>query len=867
MRFIILGIVTLSLYVVGMAFSYEAEIDRVEVAILSEKNWDQFVPEGKEVDAIYGDIVLRNQHLVAVIAKPVPTRNANMTVRSVGGCLIDLTCSLAESDQLSCFYPGGNGTLYSDWEFGVDGQPEKSISAELETKANSATVTVIAQGTDSRPEIRTTYELGVDDKALTIRTQYSNAGKKTLTILPSDTIRADGGSERMTKSPNGTTSQYFIDDQYWGQAYVFSPETAEIRIQCNSDSRNSTLKYLATNGNDLKQIGPDAREVIVRRIAAGRTLSDAVANLQTGETNTFQETTFAVTDGSGKPVVDALIEFSNVGIHSGSLRTNERGEASSQVAIGVGEARISQFGTSLGVQEFTVAASSSDSAHRVILKVPEYQPGKLELKVADSEQTMIPCKVEIIGVDGTPSPEFGPDSADFAVRNLRYTPNGICEQTLPSGRYLIRVSHGPEFSSEEFETEIKRSSVSEHEVTLHRSVSTPGWISSDFHSHSSPSGDNTASQRGRVLNLVCEHIEFAPCTEHNRITTYEPHFEALGIKQFISSVTGMELTGQPLPLNHQNVFPLHHHPHHQDGGGPTTDTDVERQVQRLAAWDNGSEKLIQQNHPDVGWLVYDKDGDGTHDHGHSHAISLIDVMEIHPIDRALLLCKTEDVSAEEAKSNRIFKWLQLLNQGKRIPGVVNTDAHYNFHGSGWLRNWIECSTDDPSQIDPMEIVRASEEGRVVMSNGPFLSFTATADEKTTGVGQDLAAPSGEVQLKIDVQCPNWHEVDTVFVLVNGRAREDLIFTREEHPAAFESRGEGGELTQNVSLNILLKLDSDAHLVAVAGGINTQLGPVVGPRMAGVQPTALTNPIFVDVDGDGVEHNLDTLGRPLPVKGD
>ncbi|TWT57450.1 hypothetical protein KOR42_08110 [Thalassoglobus neptunius] len=867
MRIFILGIVTLSLYVVGMAFSYEAATDHVEVAILSEENWEQFVPEGKEVDAIYGDIVLRNQHLVAVIAKPVPTRNANMTVRSVGGCLIDLACSLDESDQLSCFYPGGNGVLYSDWEAGFDGQPEKSISADLETQASTASISVIAHGTDSRPAIRTTYELGVDDRALTIRTQYINAGKKTLTILPSDKIRADGGNERMTKSPNGTTAQYFIDDQYWGQAYVISPASPEIRIQSNSDSRNSTLKYLSTDGNDLKQIGPDASEVIVRRIAAGRTLSDAVANLQTGETNAFQETTFSVTDSNGAPVIDALIEFSNGGTHSGSLRTNENGEASSQVAVGVGEARISQFGTSLGVQEFTVTPSTTTSSYRIDLSLPEYEPGKLALKVADSEQTLIPSKIEIIGVDGTPSPVFGPDSAEFAVQNLRYTPNGVCEQVLPTGRYLIRVSHGPEYSSEEFETEITVSSVTEHEVTLHRSVSTPGWISSDFHSHSSPSGDNTASQRGRVLNLVCEHIEFAPCTEHNRITTYEPHFEALGIKKFISSVTGMELTGQPLPLNHQNVFPMHHHPHRQDGGGPTTDTDVERQVQRLAAWDNGSEKLIQQNHPDVGWLVYDKDGDGTHDHGHSHAISLIDVMEIHPIDRALVLCKTDDVTAEEAKSNRIFKWLQLLNQGKRIPGVVNTDAHYNFHGSGWLRNWIECSTDEPSQIDPMEIVRSSEEGRVVMSNGPFLSFTATADETSTGVGQDLTAPSGQVELEIAVQCPNWHEVDTVFVLVNGRAREDLIFTREEHPEAFKKRGKGGKLTQNVSFNIPLKLDTDAHLVAVAGGRNTQLGPVVGPRKSGENPTAVTNPIFVDVDGNGFEPNYDTLGRPLPVKGD
>ena len=66
------------------------------------------------------------------------------------------------------------------------------------------------------------------------------------------------------------------------------------------------------------------------------------------------------------------------------------------------------------------------------------------------------------------------------------------------------------------------------EAKLVRSVKTDGWISADFHSHSSPSGDNTSSQLGRVLNLLCEHVEFAPCTEHNRLSTYDPHLQASG---------------------------------------------------------------------------------------------------------------------------------------------------------------------------------------------------------------------------------------------------------------------------------------------------------------------------------------------------
>ncbi len=40
--------------------------------------------QGKEVDWIDGDFVLANDLIIAVIAHPTPTRDANMTVRGVG---------------------------------------------------------------------------------------------------------------------------------------------------------------------------------------------------------------------------------------------------------------------------------------------------------------------------------------------------------------------------------------------------------------------------------------------------------------------------------------------------------------------------------------------------------------------------------------------------------------------------------------------------------------------------------------------------------------------------------------------------------------------------------------------------------------
>ena len=53
-----------------------------EAAKLTPDNW-KLAPAGKEVDAIYGDYVLRNDKVVAVIGDAVAGRNANLACRAV----------------------------------------------------------------------------------------------------------------------------------------------------------------------------------------------------------------------------------------------------------------------------------------------------------------------------------------------------------------------------------------------------------------------------------------------------------------------------------------------------------------------------------------------------------------------------------------------------------------------------------------------------------------------------------------------------------------------------------------------------------------------------------------------------------------
>ncbi|MBM79683.1 MAG: hypothetical protein CMJ78_03695 [Planctomycetaceae bacterium] len=823
----------------------------VEVAKLTVENWDELAPEGKEVDAIYGDYVLRNDHVVAVIARPVATRNANMTVRSVGGALIDLTTRENQSDQLSAYYPNTRSNPFRSAAIAAAGG--ERTSAGIVTSPRSASVVVKAKGTDTLPEIRVKYSLNAKDRYLTVTSTYTNTSQKEIRVTLQDDIRADSGREDMVKSPNGTSNKFWFHDRFWNQAYVFQSTTHQ--IQSSSNSRTSLLKYADADGKTRVSLPAGESIKVVRRIAPAANLPSALAAVNDSKTSLV---TMALKDEYKRPVPHARLHFTQGEKSLGSATADVNGRVQVNLAAGDYQVKFEAMGVEIG-GPLSASVLEETSDQNFQFQLAGYGPGGVTAKVTDENGDPIACKIEFKAKEGTPSPNFGPDTADYFVKNLAYVPKGELERQLPAGSYDVIISHGPEYDAVFTTVDVAPGKTANVDAVLKRSVDTSGWVSSDFHSHSSPSGDNTGSQFGRVLNLLAEHIEFAPCTEHNRVSSYEGHIKRLDASSQIRTVSGMELTGSPLRLNHQNVFPMKYTPHAQDGGGPVTDISPETQIERIALWDDRSQKVIQQNHPDIGWLFYDKDGNGTPDKGFERSFQHMDIIEIHPIANALRWVPNETLPGRKGH-NTVFNWMQLLNQGFQIYGVVNTDAHYNYHGSGGLRNWIQSSTDDPGKISIQEMVDASEQGRLIMSNGPFLEVEFSAkNQKSVTSGQDLAASDGEVKIDVRVQCPNWFDIDHVFLYINGRKSKEHDFSRETTPARF---GNGNvKFEQQLSV----KLTKDAHIIVVAGGEKSTLGPVLGSFWGQYQPTALSNPVFVDVGGDGFKANGDTLDAALPVR--
>jgi hypothetical protein len=163
------------------------------------------------------------------------------------------------------------------------------------------------------------------------------------------------------------------------------------------------------------------------------------------------------------------------------------------------------------------------------------------------------------------------------------------------------------------------------------------------------------------------------------------------------------------------------------------------------------------------------------------------------------------------------------------------------------------STSPLSQADLSPVLTALRSGAAVASTGPLLDVNLNGSAKP---GSLLAGPAGTVTLSINLYAPAWVPVQELRVVVNGVVVQTL------DPATFtasttDSRLRTGQVTLDLTT---LAGGKDAWVVVEAGvplatsgayAVNTPWNKV----MKGIYPIAVTNPIFVDVNGGGYQPPL------------
>jgi len=784
------------------------------------------LPRGKEADGIIGDFVLRNDLVELTVAHDAPLRRPNMstfygTNGMTPGCLYDLGLRGATNDQLVIFCPLAQQGPVSHVRIDRDGRDGTAV---IETVVSAENNGGLAK--------RHAYHLKDGQQGVLIVSTVHNQ---------SPTARTNILGDRWTHFSNageaGPISWGDAEDplDHAGYAYAWLPDPAR-------PPRNQ--EFVLRPGEEIE---------VVRFLAVGRSPAEAAGLVaqQLGPTGLLWA---RIQDSEGRPISTARVLLPWSG---GKIPGYPDAEGILQVHVPAGEYALEVTDAGRGAVTNSVSIQQGQT-NQVQISLGLESAVAFEIR-GDTGQ-LIPCKVQFIGVGETPTPNLGPKIRAHGCLDQYHSERGDFKVPLPPGTYRVVITRGPEFGH--FTSEFTLASGRSIAVTgkLRRLVDTAGWVSCDYHNHSTESGDNTCGTRDRLINLAAEQVEFAPTTEHNRFFDWAPLIRELGLSDELQTVSGVELTGAG---QHMNSFPFAPKLYRQDNGAPPWNLDPRITALTLRRWQGEDpQRWIQLNHPNLAEDFNDRDNDGEPDGGFQGLERMVDALETENYLGNDILCEAPlkivrgPGGRESVREIRGFVWRQLLNRGLRLWATAVADAH-EVHGNGvggW-RVYLPSSTDEPSRIDWRENARHARAGRGVLTTGPFLEVRCEDGTLPGGTTRMV----GEFGLKVRVQCTDWLDIDRVQVLVNGRSSPDLNFTRASHPQFFSDG------VVKFDRLIPLRLAADSHLIVVAIGENFTLKTGFGTSdQASMQPCAYNNPIFVDVDGNGFAANGDMLGWDLPT---
>ena len=443
--------------------------------------------------------------------------------------------------------------------------------------------------------------------------------------------------------------------------------------------------------------------------------------------------------------------------------------------------------------------------------------GKLSFEVLEDQTGVhLPARLFFAYVDGRPGvPTVG------RFQNILVTASGREVKTIPAGEYDVYISRGFEYSLDHQRVTITAGKMAYLTSTLARAIDTTGFISSDFHLHLQfPMVDG-------AMVTAAEGLDLLTATDHNILKDYAPYIVQLNLGHFMSSVVGAEID---TAFGHFNSFPLAVNRWQEEKFRYAIRTPGE--MLRQMREDPGDE-IVQINHPrhsdpsPVGGYFDGRMNRETSEIVYPFFETHFDQVEIF---NALIDGTQGHVGRTALVEQKLKDWFSLLNRGILMTGVGNTDAHqYPETLPGYPRNYILSPTDHPWEIDANRVVDALKRRASTTSLGPFIRMTANDGAP---VGSIITDTDGSVTLHVSVQAAPWVPLDRVEIVANGQVLQTY---------SVEAVAEVTRLDREV---VVEPARDTWYLVLATSDHRWE------PPFSQFSSFAFTNPILVDVDGNG-----------------
>jgi hypothetical protein len=482
--------------------------------------------------------------------------------------------------------------------------------------------------------------------------------------------------------------------------------------------------------------------------------------------------------------------------------------------------------------------------------------GQVRIAVRDETGLPVPGKVTFFGLHPTPSPYFPPHDPVRSglrwerVKNSVFPGLADLELKLPVGTYLVSASRGPEHTLDQTVVEVLTDRLTELRFLVDRVVDSDGLVAVDAHMHTLNS-DGSITPEERVVSLVAEGIEVAVATDHFFRLDLSTAVEAAGMQDYLKVIAGSEISIRN-PLDYEytldfNIWPL--------GPGENGWSAVETLSEEVSPIFEETRKrypdaLIQINHPRGGTWDYlvnyelDPESAATAREGFWTGFDLLEVLNGPSLESS-------------NNSETVNDWLNLMARGYFFPAMASSDAHHiDGYSPGYSRTYAYVDDRELNEVDIANVVESLKSGRSFVTNGPVVELTVN-DRYLPG--DTLSAIDGEVEIHFEVRAAPWILLEEARVYLN----REIVRVDSVEASRCSVRRLVGDLR--------LELEDDAFIVVEVIGAGS-LYPVVqlrswsGLQAEAVMPYALTNPVFVDVDGNGVfDPPLPKTIRLLPAK--
>ena len=855
-------------------------------ARITEENFSTHHVGGPDADAGVGDWFLGNGVLCAAISDPAH----ESAVTPAGGVLVDLGHCGAQDDQWTVLQPMLNlsqSHVVPVEQIEAGNDPE---SAWIRTRAVFAGIEIVTTYRlhEARPralDVSTrARRVAPGDRLFSIGQILLHPGSQTplFSLLRSDLDRSSGfvypSSDR--HSVSSLLSALIASDLcilVGGQAMPpisYAVERLQSHITRGEDHQQ--LASFSVSGEHFTFVnsmtsplwfGENDRAPGLLQLAqipfmdiAGESLLESDYRIHVGDRADVASMTDLI--WAAAPRVSGSIDDPEARIHidraSGApftvLRPDDDGTFSVRLPPGAYRARAVANAERAAVLDFEISDDPESHSLAPIevgasawIRLPKNFIGRLTFL---SEETGIAALFgsDLLGLRFGRNAIQGGQEAPFV--NLAGSGGEPARVPIRPGRYRVIAVRGPEYEARELSLEARLGEESTLAIPpLARVAPTPGWIAVDFHVHSARSFDSNLPATEQAVAFAASGAEVLVATEHDRVFDPGPAIAAAGLANQLVGVTGVEVTSSyqggdsPYATGHLNAFPMTPLPRQYRQGAPRLEGRRLRDaLADIAALEPAP--FVQMNHPRPN--QEDAEGDLYFTHlgvvGEPYDPSkpltawpnraLIEQSPTHG-GRDLDYHGVELMNGGSLLRYRRTRadWLSLLLQQERIVATANSDSHRLGESVGLPRTYVAHEPDRVAAFDVSRMMQALRGGRAWGTTGPLLRVRLD-DTPLGGLH-----PSTTGTLHVAIEAAPWVPVHEWRAYVNG----ELV-----HRAPIVA----GE-----SAGLPLVFASDSFVTVEVEGEASGLYADAYPELV---PFAFTNPIFVDVDGNGA---FDAPGLP------